>query len=111
MTEYKDIIDFSEGKDNLSYETCERLKEFIAASGKTQAAAARELGVSEALLSQFLSGTYKGNTNDVAEKIKKYIDFETKKIAPPCLPEFVETRVTKGIWYALNSLIYMETLH
>ncbi|MFZ5988411.1 MAG: AAA family ATPase [Bacillota bacterium] len=102
MTEYKNRIDFSDEKDNLSYETCERLKEFIDASGKTQAAAARELGVSEALLSQFLSGTYKGNINDVTEKIKQYIEFETKKIVLPCFPEFTETSVTKGIWYALK---------
>lgn len=102
MTEHKNVIDFSAEKDDLSYETCERFKEFIAASGKNQAAAARELGVSEALLSQFLSGTYKGNTNDVAEKIIKYIEVETKKITPPCLPEFAETSVTKGIWYALK---------
>jgi DNA transposition AAA+ family ATPase len=61
------------GKENSSCEMHKSLKEFIAASGKTQAATARELGVSEALLSQFLSGTYKGNVNDLTEKVQEYI--------------------------------------
>jgi len=102
MTENKNVLDFRTGKDDFPYETCESLKEFIAASGKTQAATARELGVSEALLSQFLSGTYKGNINDVTEKVKQYIETESKKSKSPCLPQFTETCTVKGIWYALK---------
>ena len=60
MTENKNVLDFCLGKDDSPCEIRECLKEFIAASGKTQAATARELGVSEALLSQFLSAHIKG---------------------------------------------------
>ena len=102
MTENKNVLDFCTEKDDFPYETCESLKEFIAASGKTQAATARELGASEALLSQFLSCTYKGNINDVTEKVKQYIEDKTQKSKPSCLPKFTETSTTKGIWYALK---------
>lgn len=102
MSEKGNIIDFCIGKENSSCEMHKSLKEFIAASGKTQAATARELGVSEALLSQFLSGTYKGNVNDLTEKVQEYIEIESKKSAPVELPEFTETSTTKGIWYALK---------
>jgi len=100
MSEDGNIIDFYKEKNDSSYEIHKSLKEFIARSGKTQAAIARELGVSEALLSQFLSRTYKGNVNDMTEKVKEYI--ASKKFDPAGLTEFKETSTAKGIWYAIR---------
>lgn len=102
MTENENVLDFRIEKEGHTGEIRECLKDFISSSGKTQAATARELGVSEALLSQFLSGTYKGNLNDLTEKVKLYVESEAKKSKPPCLPGFTETTTVKGIWYAIK---------
>lgn len=50
------------------------LKRFLESSGKTQHQAAKELGLSETVVSQFLSGKYKGSVETVAAQILSYIE-------------------------------------
>ncbi len=54
-------------------ETIVKLLEFMKKSGKTQIQVARETGLSGAVISQFINGTYKGNNEEIADSIEKYL--------------------------------------
>lgn len=45
-----------------------QLNEYICTNGKTQAAVSKEIGISPGTLSQFLSGSYIGANEEIAEK-------------------------------------------
>lgn len=66
------------------------LSDYIAASGKSQSGAAREMSVSGTTLSQFLSGTYPGDNKAVAQKARQFLELGAarKRLAsspPICL--------------------------
>ncbi len=54
-------------------ETIVKLLEFMEKSGKTQIQVARETGLSGTVISQFINGTYKGNNEEIADSIEKYL--------------------------------------
>lgn len=57
----------------MSKETKESLLAFMEQTGKNQRQIATELGISAATVSQFLSGTYPGDSTGIAESIEKYL--------------------------------------
>lgn len=62
--------------------TRNQLKQYIIASGQSQAVVAKEIRVSEAALSQFLSETYNGNNEVLCKKVKAFIRKIEKMVCP-----------------------------
>lgn len=50
------------------------LQDFMELSGKSQQQVAREAALSPAVISQFLKGNYKGNNEEIAATIQKYLE-------------------------------------
>ncbi len=73
------------------------LKEFIEKHGWTQAAVAMKLGVSNAVISQFLKGKYKGNINELVNKIGHLLDSLERRERRVKNTVFVKTAVAKKI--------------
>lgn len=61
-------------------ETVTRLLEFMEKSGKTQVQIARETGLSGAVISQFISGTYEGDNDKIADSLEKYLVIATERL-------------------------------
>ena len=57
-----------------------RLLEFMEKSGKTQIQIARETGISGAIISQFISGTYESDNDKIADSLEKYLVIATERI-------------------------------
>lgn len=70
-------------------------------TGKTQAAIARELGISESALSSFLSGTYKTPWT-VCDKVLALKKVNEKKKVAPKEPDYVPTTITKTVINAIR---------
>ena len=60
-------------------ETITRLLEFMEKSGKAQIQVARETGLSGAVISQFISGTYEGDNDKIADSLEKYLVIDTEQ--------------------------------
>lgn len=61
-------------------ETITRLLEFMEKSGKTQSQIAKETGLSGALISQFIGGTYEGDNYKIADSLEKYLVIATERL-------------------------------
>lgn len=61
-------------------ETITRLLEFMEKSGKTQNQIARETGLSGAVISQFIGGTYEGDNDKIADSLEKYLVTATERL-------------------------------
>ena len=61
-------------------ETITRLLEFMEKSGKTQIQVARETGLSGTVISQFISGTYEGDNDKIADSLEKYLVIATERL-------------------------------
>ena len=61
-------------------ETITRLLEFMEKSGKTQIQISRETGLSGAVISQFISGTYEGDNDKIADSLEKYLVIATERL-------------------------------
>ena len=61
-------------------ETITRLLEFMEKSGKTQIQVARETGLSGTVISQFISGTYEGDNEKIADSLEKYLVIATERL-------------------------------
>ncbi|MCC5912212.1 MAG: AAA family ATPase [Clostridiaceae bacterium] len=93
-----------------------RLRNFITNSKKSQTEVARSIGISPASLSQFLSGSYKGDSVGIAQKVEMYLQQEAFKMNLPKMPTFTMTETAQKIWYAARyahansdiSLVYGE---
>ncbi|HGY4723314.1 TPA: AAA family ATPase [Citrobacter amalonaticus] len=71
--------------------------------GAVMADIARESGVSASRLSQFLSGSYRGNSQAVADALAGWLDNRhAERNTLPVMPEFVETPTVKNIWGAFQ---------
>ena len=57
-----------------------RLLEFMEKSGKTQIQIAKETGISGAVISQFISGTYEGDNDKIADDLEKYLVIATERL-------------------------------
>lgn len=58
----------------------QELFNFIAKSGKSQRQIGRETGLSPAVISTYLKGTYKGDNDEVTEKISRYLDIAEERL-------------------------------
>jgi len=65
-----------------------QLNEYICTNGKTQAAVSKEIGISPGTLSQFLSGSYIGANEEIAEKILQYLEREYERINNTAYPTY-----------------------
>ncbi|MBR1430173.1 AAA family ATPase [Ruminococcus sp.] len=69
-------------------EAREKLKEFKQQTGKTQAQIAKELNVSETVVSGFLTGKYKGDMEHTAAIVLSYIESGTARRIAAKAPEY-----------------------
>jgi len=79
----------------------EFVKEYIAKTGKTQAAVAQELGISSGALSSFISGSYK-TPHTIVPKVRNLMEISEKKKISLSDPPFVETNVSKMVKNAIK---------
>lgn len=61
-------------------ETRRELTAFMTASGKTQRQISKEIGFSTAVISQFLSGTYAGDNEEVERSVKRYLSVGKERL-------------------------------
>lgn len=88
-------------EEQLSYEQAiDRLKEYIAHSGKTQKAVGKELGISDGAVSGFLSGKYK-TPHALIPKIASLINRNKKIAVAPKAPEFAPTAISRTVQNAI----------
>lgn len=91
-----------ENSENIS-KARNDLTDYISSTKKKQAAVAKELGVSSSILSQFLSETYIGSNEKVAEKIHQYLAREQERKRYTAAPRFTEDVInTKLVLSTLN---------
>lgn len=57
----------------MKQNAAKELKDFMKLSGKSQQQIAKETTLSTSVISQFLKGTYKGNNDEIAATIQKYL--------------------------------------
>lgn len=88
-----------------SDELRERVRGLMDAEGLSQATAAREIGLSNSVVSQWLGGEYRGDNNKVAGKILLWLNrrAETGRIEAimPTAPAWVETPTARKIYDVL----------
>lgn len=77
------------------------MKKYIADTGKTQTAAAQELGISGGALSSFLSGSYK-TPHMIVPKVRNLMELNEKKQVVLADPPYVETTVSKMVENAIK---------
>ena len=79
------------------------LTDFMAKSKKTQKQISKEIGLSTAVVSQFLSGTYTGDNNEVAQTINKYLIIGNERLNNVLSTRFYKDLYnTKEVLYAAN---------
>ena len=84
-------------------ETITRLLEFMEKSGKTQIQIARETGLSGTVISQFISGTYEGDNDKIADSLEKYLVIATERLESSDNTVFYpELRNTKTSLFAVK---------
>ncbi|RLM27477.1 DNA transposition protein [Brenneria alni] len=67
------------------------------------AAVAREIGVSNSQLSQFVNDAYRGDNHSLANKLTVWLDNRSRRTNEmPIAPDFIATRTVKQIWNALQ---------
>ena len=79
------------------------LVEYIQLTHKTQSAIARETGLSTAVISQFLSGTYPGDNKEIANIINRYLRVAKDRLNSQQTTTFVTNlNNTQNVLYACN---------
>ena len=76
---------------NDDLKTVEMLKTHIAETGITQKQLARELNISDTVLSLFLANSYTGDNQKVIEKVKQYLHIGAVRKALTPNPNYCET--------------------
>ena len=83
-----------------------RSREAIEAAGLSQAAAAKEIGISDSALSQWLASKYEGDTGAVDAKVERWLEARREREdfsrVLPASPEWVETKTAKRIMAGLG---------
>ena len=74
-------------QDNIERQR-QRLTRFMEETGINQSQAARGMDVSKATLSLFLSGTYNGNNQELAQKAAQYVNIQTARQNVAKAPDF-----------------------
>ena len=101
-----------------SAELAATTREALAADSLPQARAAREIGISGGALSQWLAGTYAGDTAAVDAKVRSWLEARGEREALaerlPAPPDWAETpssqRVISGLTYA-QAAGYIAVIH
>jgi DNA transposition AAA+ family ATPase len=82
-------------------------REFMSAHGVSQATTARECGVGDSTLSQFLSGSYKGDLHQMAQKVSRWLSSKHEEAAlasrAPPTPTFTMTDTAEAVMGVLRS--------
>lgn len=87
----------------MSYEEAAGLlKQYLLDTGKKQVDVAAELGISGALVSSFLAGTYK-TPHTMIPKVRALLEMHAKKAVAPKAPDFAETSVSRNVY---NTIAY-----
>lgn len=69
--------------------TREQLRGFLTESRKSQKQVAKEIGLSPAVISQFLSGVYAGDNAEIAAKVQQYLTVGKSRLNALQTPEFI----------------------
>jgi DNA transposition AAA+ family ATPase len=77
--------------------TADSLRTLMSERQYSQADIARMLGISSAVISQFLAGKYKGNLEDLINKIDNLINSEDRRSRQTRGSQYVETTIAKKI--------------
>lgn len=77
------------------------LRQYKDENNRTQAALAKELGISESALSSFLSGNYKAPWT-ICDKVVSLRQMHEKKKVAPKEPDFVPTTISKAVINAIK---------
>lgn len=93
----------------VEYSQLDRLRDSVnlamVEEGLTQATVVKQAGLGSAsVLSQFLSGTYKGDNFDVARKLQAWLNLKDERVSIAAPIEFVHTSITKRIYGALRTV-------
>lgn len=98
-------MNIDQGKTQYSEEEQDGLRGFVrehmAQRGVSQAQVSREAEIADSTLSQFLSGTYRGNTQEIARKLARWLSARNEEatlrsLAPP-EPTFTQTPTTDKV--------------
>lgn len=77
----------------------EQVKEMMASTGTSQNGLAKKIGMSSAVVSQWMAGKYPGNTKSLESKIQSVLDSESNKASLKRFhTPFVNTSVSVGIF-------------
>ncbi len=91
----------AEGNSMTYEEAIAALSAYRDETGKSQRAIAKELGISDGLVSAFLSGTYK-TPHTIIPKVMDLTMVKEKRRVAPKEPGFVETTVAKAVMDAIS---------
>ncbi len=89
----------------LANDTRNRINELLAAGEVTQAALAKQIGISSGALSSFLTGNYRGNNENIAKKLLAAVESaEVRENAVLTVkePEIIETNIMREMWFGLD---------
>jgi DNA transposition AAA+ family ATPase len=75
----------------------ERLRQYLEAIGKSQSEIAKSIGMTPAVLTGFMKGTYKGDISGVAARLEDYLNLENQRMAAPKEPEFAMTKFASQV--------------
>lgn len=74
--------------------------------GVTQAAAAKEIGISSSAISQYLGGVYQGSMSRITARLENWLDTRQERrlqaTTLPALPAFTTTQVARRVLSALS---------
>ena len=79
-----------------------KIQQYIKESGKSQTAVSKEFGVSTAMLSTYLNGTYAGNSETLEGKAEEFFALREKSAAITKAPDYVETSISKQVYDTIS---------
>lgn len=84
---------------------------FLKSEGAVISDIARETNITQSRLSQFLSGTYKGNNQKVASALSVWLENrQAQQNDLPAVPEFIVTPTVREIWAAFQYAQYTGSI-
>lgn len=104
-------MNIDQGKSHWSEAEVETLRsatrEFMSVNGLSQSVVAREVGIGDSTVSQFLSGNYKGDVHAMAQKVSRWLSSKHEEAlvaskAPP-EPTFTRTETAESVLGVLRS--------
>lgn len=80
----------------------EQVRAAVESGTVTYKAVSLEIGMSATALSQFMSGSYKGDNDSLVDSLAKWLEVRKAAAAMPAKPEFVHTQTAQSIWSTLQ---------